>query len=346
MRKISITIFLIAFGAITVAWLLGSCRRDNPNSLSLLQQEIPEGFPDPVYRFQDNPLSDEGIALGRKLFYDGRLSKDGNFPCASCHQQIAGFGTYEHDRSHGYNGSHTLRNAPGLFNLAWQTNFHWDGEFRSFTDEAAHPITGHLEMAEDFNAVIDKLQQDPEYREQFRNVFRTDFISPQMVTKALAQFTGTLISANSRYDRYKKGTSIYNAQQLSGYQLFQSNCAGCHPEPMFTDYTFHNTGLPVDDFLDDYGRMMITGQSADSLMFRTPTLRNVFISSNYMHDGRFNTLAQCINHYRTGIQQSATLDPVLTSGIALTNQESLDIVEFLKTLTDSAFLKDTRYNRP
>ncbi len=308
-----------------------------------LQQVIPDGFPTPAYTFADNPLTKEGFELGRKLFYDGALSLDGNFPCASCHQQIAAFGTYEHDRSHGYNGSHTLRNAPVLFNLAWQKKFHWDGEFNSLFDEAAQPINGHIEMAESFNGVINKLEKDPEYRDEFRKVFRSNFIRPEFILKALAQFTGYMTSANSKYDRYKKGQATFTTQELNGYQLFKANCATCHPEPMFTDYSFRNIGLPVDNFLNDYGKMRITNDPTDSLKFKVPTLRNVYISANYMHDGRFNTLAQVINHYRMGVQPGATLDPLLTNGITLTNAEATDLRSFLITLTDSTFIADPRF---
>jgi cytochrome c peroxidase len=346
MIKKTLVIFLIITSVIFLAYGLGACRRDNPNDLEMMSQVIPEGFPQPFYRFTDNPLSKEGFELGRKLFYDGQLSLDGNFPCASCHQQIAAFGTYEHDRSHGYNGSHTLRNAPVLFNLAWQKNFHWDGEFSSLTEEAAQPINGHIEMAESFNGVIDKLQKDEDYRKQFKKVFRSEFIRPEFILKALAQFTGYMTSANSKYDRYKKGQASFSTQELNGYQVFQANCATCHPEPMFTDYSFHNIGLPVDLFLNDYGRMRVTKKQVDSLKFKTPTLRNTYISANFMHDGRFNTLAQCITHYRTGVQQSATLDPLLTSGITLTNTQASDLGLFLRTLTDSSFLIDPRYQHP
>ena len=347
MKKKILTILVLILTAILLSYGLGSCRKnDKPNHLTLLQQEIPGGFPDPVFIFSDNPLSKEGVELGRQLFYDGRLSLDGNFPCASCHQQIGAFGTFEHDRSHGYNGSHTLRNAPVLFNLAWQDKFHWDGEFSSLFDEAAQPINGHIEMAESFNGVINKLQKDPEYRKQFRNVFRTEFISPEHILKALAQFTGSMVSANSKYDRYKKGLATFTAQEENGYQLFQAKCNTCHTEPLFTNYSLRNIGLPVDNFLNDFGKMRITKDPADSLKFKTPTLRNVYISSNYMHDGRFNTLTQCLNHYNTGIQQSATLDPLLTNGIQLTNTEATNLALFLRTLTDSSFIQDTRFSKP
>ncbi len=347
MKKSLLIILLIIFSAVLISNLLGSCNKyKNPPPLTFIQQEIPEGFPNPAYNFSDNPLSKEGIELGRRLFYDGRLSLDGNYPCSSCHQQIAAFGTYEHDLSHGYNGSHTLRNAPGLFNLAWQDKFHWDGEFNSLMDEAVQPITGLAEMAESFTPVIKKLQSDPDYRRQFKNVFQAESIRSEHILKALAQFTGTLISANSKYDRYKKGQINFSAQEENGYRLFQANCNSCHTEPLFTDHSFRNIGLSENDFLKDAGKMRISGNRADSLKFKVPSLRNVYISSNYMHDGRFNTLSQCINHYRSGVQQSATLDPLLKNGIQLTNNEMNDLSLFLRTLTDSSFIKDERFGRP
>jgi cytochrome c peroxidase len=201
-------------------------------------------------------------------------------------------------------------------------------------------------MAESFNGVIDKLQKDAEYRDMFKEVFRSSFIRPEFILKALAQFTGYMTSANSKYDRFKKGQTGFTAQELNGYQIFQANCATCHPEPMFTDYSFRNIGLPVDIFLNDYGKIRVTNDPTDSLKFKVPTLRNVYISSNYMHDGRFNTLAQCINHYRTGIQQSATLDPLLTNGTTLTNAQATDLSLFLRTLTDSSFIQDVRFSKP
>ncbi|MEO5562933.1 MAG: cytochrome c peroxidase [Chitinophagaceae bacterium] len=347
MKKSILTILLLITTVALLSYGLGSCNKnDNPNSLTYLTQEIPPGFPDPVYRFNDNPLTKEGFELGRKLFYDGRLSLDNGHPCSSCHQQIAAFGTYEHDRSHGINNTHTLRNAPPLFNLAWQTKFHWDGEFNSFINEAAQPIHGDHEMGETFNAVINKLHKDEEYRKEFKKVFRTEFISPGDMMKALAQFTGFFTSANSKYDLYKKGTATFTAPELNGYTLFKANCATCHPEPLFTDNSFRNIGLPIDPLLNDYGRFRVTANPGDSLKFKVPSLRNVYITSNYMHDGRFNTLAQCINHYRTAVQKNTTVDPLVASGITLTNTEANDIGLFLRTLTDSSFIQDVRFKKP
>ncbi|MFN4313054.1 MAG: cytochrome-c peroxidase [Chitinophagaceae bacterium] len=340
------TILFIFSTALVMAWMLGACRSENPNNLRYVQPNWPDHFPAPAQSFAGNRFSEEGIELGRKLFYDGRLSKDGNYPCASCHQQIAGFGTFEHDRSHGYNGSHTLRNAPVLFNLAWYTSFHWDSAYSSLFHESAQPINDPIEMAENFESVIRKLLDDPDYPRLFRKVFHTDFIEPAHIQMALEQFTGSLLSANSKYDKFKRGEASFTTDELAGYALFQQHCAGCHPEPLFTDFSYRNIGLPVDPLLNDYGKMRVSGRSADSLKFRVPTLRNVDISSNYMHDGRFASLSQCLAHYKTGIQASPTLDPSLSVGIDLNAGETTQIIRFLRTLTDSSFLTNPLLARP
>ncbi len=347
MRNSLLTILVLLITVVSLTHLLGACRKEQKiKGLTRLQQDIPTGFPTPAYTFSDNPLTKEGFELGRRLFYEPRLSIDNLTPCASCHQQIAGFGTFEHDRSHGVNNSHTLRNAPVLFNLAWNNSFHWDGEFSNLTDAAAQPINGHLEMGESFEGVIDKIEKDQTYREDFKKVFGSPFIRPEHILKALSQFTGYLVSANSKYDKVMKGQESFTTQEQNGYNLYKANCASCHPEPLFTDQRFRNIGLPVDALLNDFGRMRITGLRQDSLKFKTPTLRNCYISSNYMHDGRFNTLSQCINHYRSGIQISATLDPLLSSPISMSDAQALDLFRFLRTLTDSSFLQDSRYSRP
>lgn len=346
-HKSIFTILVLVAAAIGLSYALGSCNKEqNTDGITLIQQEIPEGFPAPAYQFADNPLSKEGFELGRKLFYDGRLSIDNLHPCSSCHQQIGGFGTFEHDRSHGVFDSHTLRNAPVLFNLAWNKNFHWDGAYTSLTDAIAQPINGHIEMGETYEGIINKIKDDKEYQRLFKKVFKYPIIRPEYILKALSQFTGYMVSADSKYDRYKKGTATFTPQEENGYQVYKANCASCHPEPLFTDHSFRNIGLPVDNFLNDYGRFMVTGNPSDSFKFKVPTLRNTYISSNYMHDGRFNTLGQCINHYRTGVRQSTTLDPLLTNGITLTNTQANELFVFIRTLTDSAFLKDPRFQQP
>ncbi len=331
-----------------VSVLSVSCKRTSwGKDLSWVQQQIPSGFPEPFYRYAaDNPLSKEGVELGRKLFYEGRLSVDGNFPCASCHEQRAAFGLFEHDRSHGYNNSHTLRNGPPLFNLAWQQFYHWDGEFTTLTDAIAQPINGHIEMADDFTNIIAKLQTDVNYRREFKQIFNTQFIQPKHILQALSQFLGTFVSANAKYDKVKRGEAGFTAEEQQGYTLFLAKCNTCHTEPLFTDGSFRNIGLPVDNLLNDYGRLRITRSPNDSLKFKVPSLRNVEVSSNYMHDGRFLSMPQALNHYRMNVQPSTTLDPLLTNGIPMTDTELLSIVAFLRTLTDMEFINNPALARP
>lgn len=347
MSRLFTTILSLIILTITLGYLASGCRKsDNPNSLTYLAQTVPAGFPEPSFRFAGNPLSREGFELGRKLFYDGRLSLDGNFPCSSCHQQEAAFGLFDHDRAHGYNNSHTLRNAPPLFNLAWQKGYHWDSAYTSIYAAIAQPINGHIEMAESFAGVTRKLQADPEYRAAFKKVFGTQFIQPDHILKALEQFTASLLSADSRYDRVKRGEASFTANEQSGYTLFLAKCNSCHTEPLFTDHRFRNNGLPVDPALNDFGKMMTTRQAKDSLLFKVPSLRNVAVSNNYMHDGRFNTLAQCLIHYRTNVQPGPTLDPQLAGGIPLTDTEIRHLVEFMGTLTDTGFVQNAALGKP
>ena len=347
MKRKWLTILILFSSIFIVSYLIGSCKKqDIVHPTTSLQQIIPAGFPQPVYTFQDNPLTEETFELGRKLFYDGRLSRDTGFPCSSCHQQTAIFGTYEHDRSHGYGMSHTLRNAPPLFNLAWQKELHWDGQFRSLYSEASQPILAHNEMAENFFTIIFRLGSDSSYERMFKSAFGTPVVTEDRILNALAQFTGYITSSDSKYDQYKKGQASFTTSEENGYQLYQSKCATCHPEPMFTDYSYRNIGLLVDPELNDYGRMRITGKSEDSLKFRVPSLRNVYLTANYMHDGRFNTLMQVLNHYSTGVQDGPTLDPLLVNKIPLTTDEKTNLYDFLKTLSDSALLTNPRFAKP
>lgn len=342
-----LTISLLIILAAGLPRVFVSCRKLlNTRGLTEASLEIPEGFPAPIQNFNYNPLTKEGIELGRRLFYDEMLSADNMHPCGDCHEQKAAFGTFEHDRSHGVFESHTMRNAPVLFNLAWAPSFHWDGAFEDLQHEAVQPLTGKVEMGESFRSILHKLEKDPYYPKAFRKVFGFPRIEPMLIVKALEQFTGTLVSANSRYDQYKKGTTTFTPQEENGYQLFKSHCNSCHTEPLFTDYSYRNIGLTLDPVLMDQGRMMVTGNSSDSLKFKVPTLRNLYFSSNYMHDGRFQTVQQVIYHYRFGVQNSATIDPSVRNGIHLTESQTDDLMAFLKTLSDSSFIRNPKLAKP
>lgn len=307
---------------------------------------VPQGWPQPVYDFKSNPVTEEGFQLGRKLFYDGRLSRDGNFPCASCHQQFAAFATYDHNLSHGFNNNFTKRNAPPLFNLAWQKEFMWDGGINHLDLQPLAPITDTNEMAETLDGVIKKLKADILYRRMFKAAFGDEMINTQRITKALSQFIIMMVSANSKYDRVMRGEDSFNLPQRLGYEIFQKKCAVCHTEPMFTDYNYRNAGLPLDDFLKDFGRMNITRDIADSLKFKVPTLRNAQQTFPYGHDGRFYSLMEVFNFYRNEMVQSPATDSLLRHGMPLSNYEIGQLTAFIYTLTDSSFLNDKRFAPP
>lgn len=307
--------------------------------------KIPEGWPKPANDiFAKNKLSEQGFQLGKKLFYDTRLSKDGsNISCANCHQQFAAFATYDHDFSHGQNDQHTTRNAPALFNLAWMNSYHWDGGVNHIEVQPLSPITSPTEMAENLANVLTKLKKDSSYPAMFKAAFGTTEINSQRMLKALAQFTGSIVSSNSKYDKVMRGTATFTYSEQNGYNVFKANCASCHPEPLFTDNSFRNNGLAINDFLKDYGRMKITGKAEDSLKFKVPSLRNVAVSFPYMHDGRVYSLGAVIDHYRNGIIQQTTLDPLLTKKINITDKQKNELVYFLYTLTDTSMTRNPRF---
>jgi cytochrome c peroxidase len=314
----------------------------NPTPLNF---EIPKGWPKPAKNiYSNNKLTEQGFALGRKLFYDPRLSKDGEISCGSCHQQFAAFATYDHDLSHGVNNTFSTRNAPSLANLAWMTTWHWDGGINHIEVQPLSPITAKNEMAANLDTVLFILKKDTAYRRMFKAAFGDANINSQRMLKALAQFTGSLVSANSKYDKVKRGEASFTAYEERGYQVFKKNCETCHKEPLFTDNSFRNNGLALNRFAD-IGRQQITLLSSDSLKFKVPTLRNAALSFPYMHDGRIYSLPQVIDHYISKIDTSQpTLDSLLKNRLTISNKEKNELVYFLYTLNDSAFLKNKRFS--
>ncbi|MFM1745544.1 MAG: hypothetical protein RLZZ630_1481, partial [Bacteroidota bacterium] len=305
---------------------------------------IPPGFPQPVYSFQNNPLTQEGFELGRKLFYDPILSRDSTVSCGSCHQQSVAFAHADHQFSHGIDDLIGTRNSPGLYNLAWFPNFMWDGGVNHLEVQPLAPITNPVEMDETMANVLVKLRRNQTYRSLFLSAFDSDSITTQRVMYAMAQFMGAMVSASSRYDQYRQGAGSFSPSETNGLNLFRTHCESCHKEPLMTDMQFRNNGLDAQ-FASDPGRAMITGMPQDSGLFRVPSLRNVALTKPYMHDGRFSSLTQVLNHYSTGIVQSSTLDPHFSSGsIPLTSQDKTDIIAFLYTLTDQRFISDRRFS--
>ena len=311
-----------------------------------LQLVVPPGWPAPKYDFTKNPLTLEGFLLGRRLFYDERLSKDSSVSCASCHQQFGAFDTFEHPLSHGVGNTLTSRNAPALQNLAWQSAFMWDGGINHLDLQPLAPLTATNEMGETVANVLVKLRRDTGYVRMFREAFGDTVVNTQRMTKALSQFVLMLVSANSKYDRVMRGEDSFLLPEKLGYGIFKQKCSSCHREPLFTDLSYRNTGLPLDTTLNDYGRMTITGNKQDSLKFRVPSLRNVAITHPYGHDGRFFSLLSIFEHYRKNMVLSPLTDSILQHRLPLSNFEIGQLTAFLNTLTDTAFLTNPLFAPP
>ena len=335
-------IFFISFGY----FLIGAVKNDGygPYKPTPLKFEVPKGWPKPSNNiFTNNKLTEEGFQLGRKLFHDGNLSKDGNISCSSCHQQFAAFSTFDHDLSHGVNNTFSTRNAPALFNLAWMKELHWDGGINHIEVQPLSPITAANEMGESIDSIIIKLKKDLAYPPMFKAAFGDPAITSKRLLKALAQFTGSLVSANSKYDKVLRGESKFTLYEQRGYNIYKSKCAACHTEPLFTDNSYRNNGLKSGN-TSDVGRYQVTQDIKDSFKFKVPSLRNIQVSFPYMHDGRIFSVPQVIEHYTNGIDISKhTLDPLLKNRIVISRQEKTDLTYFLYTLTDSAFLKNPRF---
>jgi len=303
--------------------------------------EVPAGWPAPRYGFEGNPVTAAGFALGRRLFYDPILSRDGSVACASCHQQFAAFAHLDHRVSHGVGGVNGRRNTPGLFNLAWQPELMWDGSARHLETQPVAPISNPLEMDSGLAAAVDKLRRDPRYPALFEAAFGSPSVDSQRLLRALAQFTGSLVSAGSRYDRHQRGEESFSAQEQAGLELFRQRCAACHREPLFSDFSYRNNGL--DAAPRDAGRAAISGRAEDQGRFRVPSLRNVALTAPYMHDGRYDSLEQVLDHYSSGIQPSPTLDPQLAGATPLSPAQRAALRAFLDTLTDEHFVHDPRF---
>ncbi|WP_266367143.1 cytochrome-c peroxidase [Tellurirhabdus rosea] len=310
----------------------------------------PANFPDPVYDFKNNPLTREGVALGRALFYDGMLSRNGTISCGFCHQPFTAFAHTDHALSHGIDDRIGTRNVPGIQNAAWSKHFFWDGGIVDLDLLALSPIRNPVEMGDSLPNVMAKLRGSGKYRTLFEEAYGTDSITSERFLKALSQFMLTLVSANSRYDKFSRNEGVTLTEEESrGLNLFKAKCSTCHAGELFTDASFRNNGLPriTSSTFIDWGRYSITLQEADRQRFAVPSLRNVQVTPPYMHDGRFRTLEQVLNHYASGVVDGPTLDPLLRQngrlGIPLTSQEQADIVAFLRTLTDYDFINNREF---
>ena len=319
----------------------------------------PAHFPDPVYDISKNPLTEEGVELGRFLFYDGILSRTNQIGCGTCHQQQAAFTHHGHELSHGVDDLLGIRNSPAVQNVAWQTSFFWDGGVHDLDLLPFNPIQNPVEMDTNVPDIIAKLKNTPDpkskipvnYPKMFKEAFGTDEINSERIMKALSQFMLTMVSASSKYDFYKLGdANALNAQEKEGMLLFQKNCSSCHQGEFFTDQTMRNNGLmPMPG--DDKGRFDITGAQQDMYKFKVPSLRNVGYTAPYMHDGRYHTLNEVLDHYTDSVQKLGTLDPLLIradgrTGLSLTSSEKQSIIAFLRTLSDEQFISNPKLADP
>ena len=349
------------FNLLQVCFLLGivgvtSCNQPDEDYVTTpYQLQIPAGLP-PMDQFipPDNPMTVEGVALGRKLFYDPILSDDNTQSCSSCHNQEDGFADMR-PFSIGIDGSVGERNSMALINLGWnQFGFFWDGSEPTLESQALKPVTNPIEMNTTWPEVEAKLNSHSEYPELFKKAYNVDYIDSLTVAKALAQFERTLISGNSKFDKWYNQQSIQlSEQELRGFVLYtteQADCFHCHGlGGLITDNQFHNNGMDTE-FSADEGRYLVTGNDADKGKFRTPTLRNIELTAPYMHDSRFFTLEQVVDHYSEHVQMSATLDPLMelvgVGGAQLTQQEKEDLIAFLKTFTDTDFANNPDFSNP
>ncbi len=314
--------------------------------LKELQWNNPKGWPEPHYDFTKNPLSQAKIELGRALFYDPILSLDNTISCASCHSPFNAFAHTDHDLSHGIHDSIGTRNAPALFNAAWQKSFMWDGAIQHLDMQAMAPLSHPAEMGEDIVHVVKKLQQSVIYPLLFFQAFDDSTITGEHLLKAISQFQLTLVSNKSKYDDVKSGKANFTEQERNGYALFLKNCNSCHAEPLFTTYEFANNGLAVYSTLNDFGKFALTKNPEDSLKFKIPSLRNLSFTFPYMHDGRFKKLNEVLNHYASEKSQNTTLAHQLKKPVMLSSNEKVDLIAFLLTLDDKEFVFDPKHQFP
>ncbi len=316
----------------------------------------PNGFSPPNFP-ADNPMTVEGIALGRRLFYETRLSGDNTMSCSSCHLPELAFSD-PNQFSVGIDGIAGTFNAPAIMNLAWQDFLFWDGRSPSLEIQALLPVTDPIEMHETWPNAISKLELDAKYPLLFEKAFGTSDVTKERIGRAIAQFERRMVSANSKYDRFRKGEEAFTDLESEGYAIFnneQGDCFHCHGDATtsgifgaFGSIQFSNNGLDSNLRINS-GRERVTGDPMDLAKFKIPSLRNIDLTAPYMHDGRFFTLEQVIEHYNQGGYPSATIDPNMkAAGIgrnwSLRQKEAL--LAFLRTLTDPSFTQDTSLSNP
>lgn len=325
---------------------LVSCQKDINYSPTPFHLQIPSYFPKVTYPLEKNVLTEEGIKLGKKLFHEPLLSIDHSIACSNCHVKGAAFSDPQHNPSIGVFERVGTRNAPSIANMAFRKDFLWDGGVAHLDFIPPFAIENPREMDQTLSAVIQKLNSQKLYAEMFQNAFPdTDTISSPLLLKALSQYMLTLISSRSKYDQVLQGKAQFSPEEIAGKTLFEKKCSSCHTGSLFTNDQFMNNGL--DSAFKDAGRMIISEDETDLGKFRVPSLRNIALTAPYMHDGRFRTLEEVLEHYRSGVKTSTSLALQLGKenrpGIIITVEEKASILAFLNTLTDYEFISDPKH---
>lgn len=359
------TILILSFVLVLVA-----CKKDEDSDTPT---NTPAEYDDTAYDLYigdfpapdipaDNALTQQKVHLGKMLFYETKLSAMDNQSCASCHRQTGAFSDTA-QFSMGTFGDLGGRQTMAIVNLAWNTNgFFWDGRSPTIRHQSLQPIQNPIEMAETLDNVVAKLDQEKLYKDQFIRAFGDDEISSERMGLAMEQFMITIVSNDSKYDRFLAGSASLSESEERGRELFfaeynpffpevsGADCAHCHSGINFENDQFMNNGLDTDADFEDMGRYDVTELDEDRAKFKVPTLRNIELSPPYMHGGRFQTLEEVVDHYNEGIQLSSTVDPAIANteetGLMLTAEDKVDLVNFLKTLTDETFLNNPEYEDP
>lgn len=331
------------------ALFLFACQEDAETGVpvdEVLILNFPNYFPE--FTYESTPLTKNKVALGKKLFYEGKLSRNNTISCGFCHIQEFAFTHHGHGISHGIEDRRGLRNAPPLQNLAFLNRYMWDGVIHSLNQQPISPITAAEEMDANFPDIILKLKQDQNYRSLFKAAFGDEEINADRILNSLGQFMATMISDQSKFDQFQKGQFQLSSSENNGRILFEQKCSACHSGALQTDESFRNTGMYFNTELADGGLYRVTMDSADFMKFRVPSLRNIAVTAPYMHDGRFLSLDAVLNFYTDGVEDNPKLDPILrqseTLGIPMNASEKQDIKAFLQTLSDERFLTNPAFS--
>jgi len=330
-----------------------------PYTTSDYELNIPKGFPKMEIP-HDNPLTKEGVDLGKKLFFDPILSADSSMSCSTCHQTQLSF-TDNQAFSKGIDGIPGRRSAMSLLNLGYnKSGFFWDGRVATLEEQALVPVEDPIELHNNWDTLVEKIKTHERYPALFRKAFgieKVAEIDKILFVKAIAQFERTLISSGeSKFDKVKRGVAEFTPDEQIGFDMFfdispeykDAECAHCHNVPLLTTNEYFNNGITEVENLEDFedkGLGAISGDRLDFGKFRAPTLRNIELTAPYMHDGRFETLEEVIDHYNSGGKYSESVSPLIRP-LKLSETEKRQLLAFLKTLTDKEFIKNPEIQAP